>query len=470
MGLLGYPCDMPVLSATVLLLPVAGYADIDAQMERVFRMQKLPSLAYAIVEDGKIRHQRVWGDANLETTAKANTETVYEIGSMSKQFTAAAILLLQEDGKLKLDDTLEQHLPKCPELWKSITIRQALSHTAGLKEYLATFSAIRTETLRSDDMIAKMATMPLDFEPGTAWSYSNLGYLVATLIVERHAGKKLDEFLKERIFTPLKMDNTSSSQPDKVIANRARGYTFTGKEYRNAPIINPSLASGAGYLLSTLGDIAKWEAALQQGKVFKQTESQTEFFKEVNFKSGQGSGYALGWFVGQDKGRPVIEHGGNTVGFSVNLFRLPKEKLAIVTLTNGGGFNPGTANRQALVSLEPSYNPSIRKETDPTPRQTAELALLLRRWARANYDESMFDPSYSSMLKTLRGTSLRQAFVGIGKSLKTVRYLDEETSGDQRRARYALELANATMVMEIGWTKADKIIDFDVLFVVPKTQ
>jgi len=461
---------MSALAAVLLLSPVADYGDVDALMERAFRGQRLPSLAYAVIEDGKIRHRRVWGKANLETEVPASVDTVYEIGSMTKQFTAAAILMLQEDGKLKVDDTLEQHLPNCPEGWKKITIRQALSHTAGLKDYLATFSPLRTEPVRSDEILAKMGPMPLDFTPGGSWSYSNRGYLAASLIVERYAAKSLEEFLKERIFAPLEMNSTSASQPDRVIKHRARGYFPAANDYRNAPVINPSLASGAGHLISNLNDLAKWEAALQSGKVFKRPETQAEFFREVALADGAGSGYALGWFVSQDRGRPLIEHGGNTVGFSVNLFRLPEEKLAVVTLTNGGGFGPAALNRRAVAMLRPSYDPFLRRENDPDPRQTASLAAMFRRWSRQNYDESMLAESLRGTMKTLRGTALRQGFVQIGKSLKAIRFLDDERVGGQRRARYAFDMGQGYAIIELGWSEDGKVADFDQLYAMPKTE
>jgi len=272
---------------------------VDRVMAERRKLTRTPSVAYAVVRNGKVIHVRAIGDANLETISPAKRETLYEIGSMTKQFTAAGILKLVDEGKVNLDDPISKYLRDLPEGWKKLTIRQCLSHTAGLKDHLVSFSALRTEPVRASDIYAKLGPLKLDFEPGTAWSYSNTGYVVATEIIESVSGETYGKFLKTKVFDPLGMKHTTVSDPDRMIPNRVRGYQLTANGYRNAPVINPTLASGAGNLLSTVDDLARWEAALETGKILK-PETMKAFLEPVNLTSGRSSGYSLGWFIKQD--------------------------------------------------------------------------------------------------------------------------------------------------------------------------
>jgi CubicO group peptidase (beta-lactamase class C family) len=230
----------------------SAIGQVDSLMQLYVRQSAIPSLTYAIVQDGKVVHARSFGYSDLENRVSATRASRYEIGSMTKQFTAAGIFLLQQEGKLSIEDRLDKHLKNLPDAWKSLTIHQCLSHTAGLKDYLATFSALRTDPVATDEIIKRMGTMALDFTPGSAWSYSNTGYLLMSQVIEAKSGQKYPQFLTERFFKPLGMTSTSTSDPDTVIPNRARPYAWTGKGYTNRPVINPSLAKGAGELVQIL--------------------------------------------------------------------------------------------------------------------------------------------------------------------------------------------------------------------------
>ena len=439
---------------------------VDRVMAERRKLTRTPSVAYAVVRNGKVIHVRAIGDANLETISPAKRETLYEIGSMTKQFTAAGILKLVDEGKVNLDDPISKYLRDLPEGWKKLTIRQCLSHTAGLKDHLVSFSALRTEPVRASDIYAKLGPLKLDFEPGTAWSYSNTGYVVATEIIESVSGETYGKFLKTKVFDPLGMKHTTVSDPDRMIPNRVRGYQLTANGYRNAPVINPTLASGAGNLLSTVDDLARWEAALETGKILK-PETMKAFLEPVNLTSGRSSGYSLGWFIKQDQGRPLIEHGGNTVGFSTDIFRIPEENAAVIVLTNAGGLAGAAWARHAVSALLPKYDPDRNVQTDPNPDLTARLSVTFRKWGRGNYDMSNFAPEFINLLGTARGIGVRQGLVGIGRSVKRVRCLQGESAGGKTVNRYRLEFDGAAVLIEMGFDADGRVADFSQLYDYP---
>jgi CubicO group peptidase (beta-lactamase class C family) len=454
-------------SLPMLTLPAISWSagaskidKVDALMQLYVRQSAIPSLTYSIVEDGKVVRVASYGYADLENQVKASRQSRYEIGSMTKQFTAAGIFLLQQEGKLSVEDRLDKHLKNLPETWKSITIHQCLSHTAGLKDYLATFSALRTDPVAADDIIKRMGTMTLDFTPGSAWSYSNTGYLLMAQLIEAKSGQKYPQFLTERIFKPLGMTSTSASDPDVVIPNRARPYAFTGKAFTNRPVINPSLAKGAGELVSTVDDLTKWASELDHPKILK-PESVAAMQTAFVFNNGRKAGYGTGFFLHRDRGREIIEHGGNTTGMSSEIFRVPSKKLTMIVLTNASGIAPAQTCREALGILDPSWNPLVRTETDPNERRSLELMVTFRKWARGNFDNSAFSPEMMSMLNTTRGLAVRQAFQIFGKMAKTYRYLDGEDYDGHRFDRYAMQIGAVEVPLEFEFDANGKVVSME---------
>jgi CubicO group peptidase (beta-lactamase class C family) len=307
-----------------------------------------------------------------------------------------------------------------------------------------------------------MGKMTLDFPAGSAWSYSNTGYMIATDIIELLSKEPYAKFMKSRIFDPLGMRHTSTSDPTRVIPNRARGY-LPGASVTNAPVINPTLASGAGNLVSTIDDLAKWEASLQTDKLLN-ASMREEFFRPYELSTGKDSGYALGWFVRQDRGRPLIEHGGNTVGFSSELYRVPNENVSIIVLTNSGGIGGAQWGRQAVSALLSSYDPNRRKDADPNRDWTAHLTLTLRKWGKNKLDTTYLSSEFQKLLGTTRGLGTRLGLIQIGKIMERCVYLDGEAKGDYRSNRYRFDLPGASAIFEVQFDKAGMITSFDQLY------
>ncbi len=241
--------------------------NIDDYISARMRRPHIPGLSLAIVRDGRVIKER------------ATKETVYEIGSNTKQFTAAAIMMLVEEDKVRLEDSVTKYFPDAPQTWRGITIRHLLTHTSGIQNHVAvphwldvfrTNLAFETAPLR-DELLKMFFKLPLEFQPGETWAYDNTGYYLLGIIIEKVTGKSYWQFLDERIFKPFEMNATRSTDPQPIIPNRASGYEWKNDHFENRPILLPPIAFSAGSLLSTVEDMAKWDAALSTGKVLKQS-------------------------------------------------------------------------------------------------------------------------------------------------------------------------------------------------------
>src|SRR6185503_5682934 len=202
--------------------------------------------------------------ADVELNAPATENTVYQWASVSKQFTATAIMLLAQDGKLKLEDSISRHYPDSPSTWKDVTIRHLLTHTSGIKSYTSLpnfFKSIRKD-YEPDELIGLVKDLPLDFEPGEKWEYCNTGYYLLGLVIEKVSGKSYAQFLKERIFDPLKMSTARLNHQFEIIANRATGYDNRSNGLWRSEFVSPTQPFAAGALVGTVLDLAKWDAAL----------------------------------------------------------------------------------------------------------------------------------------------------------------------------------------------------------------
>lgn len=308
---------------------------IDAAAAEVLASTGVPSLSVAVVAGGKVAYVRAYGRARLEPAMEATPAMQYSIGSVSKQFTAALMLLLAQDGKLRLDEPVGKYLP---DLTRSgeVTIRQVLSMTSGYQDfwpedYLMT-SMMKPTT--PGKILAAWGKKPLDFDPGTQWQYSNTNYVIAGRIAEIAGGKPLLEQLQERIFRPLKMTGVLNSDANRLPATDPTGY------YRHALApLRPSQPGGAGWMFAagelamSPGDLALWNISLMD-RTLLQAASYDEMFSEVTLKNGKGTGYGLGVDVGERGGRKYVAHSGEVSGFVAQNTVLPEDKVAITVLTN----------------------------------------------------------------------------------------------------------------------------------------
>lgn len=335
---------------------------IKAQMD----LQKIPGLSIAVVRNGEIVKTKGYGVANIELNVPAKPETVYQSGSMGKQFTATAVMMLVEEGKIALDDKFNKYFPDSPESWNNITVRNLLTHTAGTTDYPKDFDFRRDYT--EAELLKIAQAISLAFAPGEKWSYSNIGYVTLGILISKVTGKFYGEFLRERIFKPLGMTSARIISEADIVPNRAAGYRMLKSELKNQEWVSPSMNTTAdGSLYLTVLDVAKWDAALYTERLLKKS-SLDQMWTPVKLNSGETRPYGFGWSFGDLRGRKIIEHGGAWQGFTSHIARYVDEKLTIIVLANRAGANPGNI-AHGIARLYSSERASIKhKEVQVDPR------------------------------------------------------------------------------------------------------
>jgi CubicO group peptidase (beta-lactamase class C family) len=303
-----------------------------------------------VAENGKIIYEKGFGLANMEWKIPNEPNTKFRLGSITKQFTALAILQLVEQGKLKLDVPISTYLPDYSKTnGDKITIHQLLTHTAGIPNYTSFpnfFSDISRNPYTPEAFVKIFSDLPLEFKPGEKFAYSNSGYFVLGYIIEKVTGKTYEQYLQDNIFTPLKMNNSGFDHHDIILANRATGYERKERStnnYVNSSYIDMSLPYAAGSLYSTVEDLYLWDQALYTEKLLSANSKKLLFDKYINTRFSDTSYYGYGWFIEEasidktDKKVQIIEHGGGINGFNTLISRIPSSKDLILLLNNTGG-------------------------------------------------------------------------------------------------------------------------------------
>jgi len=294
-----------------------------------------------VARDGNVVFDKAYGMANVELDVPNTPDTKFRLGSITKQFTAASILLLEERGKLKIDDRVKTYLPDAPMSWDRITIYNLLTHTSGIPNFTALpdYNTIKLSSRSADAAVAAVRDRPLDFGPGEKMSYSNTGYIVLGDIIEKVSGQSYEQFVTENIFMPLGMKDSGYDSNTAIIKHRASGYIKQPSGYINASYIHMSIPFAAGALYSTTHDLLKWEQALFAGKVVSKAslERMTTPFK---------NDYAFGLVSALVKDRRVITHSGGIDGFNTTMTYYPDTRTVVIVLSNVNGRIPDQAAAQ----------------------------------------------------------------------------------------------------------------------------
>jgi D-alanyl-D-alanine carboxypeptidase len=319
--------------AALLLVPSHARADrVDKYLKAQMQQHRIPGLALKVIRDGKVAKTAAYGRANLELDVPTRPETVFEIGSVTKQFTAAGILLLAQEGKLSVDDKISRHFKDMPPAWDDVTIRHLLTHTSGIKSYTGLDGFQLWRHLTQAQFIKAIGAQPMESQPGDAWKYCNTGYNLLGYIIENVSGMNYWDFMGRRIFGPLEMHSTTNRLPSLVIPDRASGYEQTNHVWINRDS-DLTEVFAAGAIASTVGDLAKWNAALD-GERLLSAASKAQMWTPTKLNDGKATKYGFGWNVDTLEGHINIGHGGSTSGFSASIQRFPDDNLAVIILSN----------------------------------------------------------------------------------------------------------------------------------------
>ncbi|MDR3714280.1 MAG: serine hydrolase [Puia sp.] len=323
----------------------------DAFIERQMREAHITGLSLAVVENGKVVKASGYGSANVENRVPATARTVYKIASVSKQFLAAGMLLLQQDGKLNITDNLSRYIPEAPVAWKAITLQRLLNHTAGLPLDIPAFDPYKVQT--DSALTRSLFSVPLLFVPGDSLSYSNAAYFVIAEVIRRVSGMPWDVFIGKRILRPLDMTATRTTTTTELVADRARGYNVKKGITTNAEdwiAVRPS-----GAFLSSVMDMAKWDIALY-GSGILTAESKRQLWSPAKGNTGWEAAYGLGWGLSPFQGHKRVFHNGGLPGFSADFERFVDDRLMVIVLCNTEGIDAG----MLAVTIAGFYNKELQ--------------------------------------------------------------------------------------------------------------
>ena len=334
-----FACPLFVCATLVAQSSIDG--DVREYVKSEMERQHIPGLALLVTRDGKIVRSEGFGLANVELQVLVKPETIFQSGSVGKQFTATAVMMLVEAGKIGLNDPLTKYFPEAPPNWKNVTVRELLSHTGGFGDYPKDFNFRKDWT--EPQLLKLVESIPLAYPPGTKWEYSNLGYLTLGILIHRVSGEFYGDFLQQRLFQPLGMQTTRIISEADIVPNRAAGYRLVKGELKNQEWVAPAMNTTAdGSLYFSIVDLSKWDAALYEGKLLKRSSFDL-MWTPVKLKDGQANkaGYGFGWFIEERNGHRCIHHDGSWQGFETAIDRYVDDHLSVVALTNLAGAKPG---------------------------------------------------------------------------------------------------------------------------------
>ena len=382
--------------ALVLLLPplrLAGQASDTAAINRYVQAelnrQRIPGLSLAVLMGDRVLMSRGYGFANVELRVPASDSTIYQSGSMGKQFTAALVEMLVGQGRLRLDDPIVRWFPEGASVWQGITVRHLLTHTSGIAEYTdSTFDYRKDYT--EDELVKFAASRPLDFRPGERWSYSNTGYVLLGALIHRVSGRFYGDLLRDSVFKPLGMNDSRIISEADIVPNRADGYVLDDSVLKNQEWVAPMLNTTAdGALYFTIRDLAKWAVALNHGRVPNQAALDTAW-TPVRLNDGATYPYGFGWGIFNQRGHLRIAHTGSWQGFKTVIARYPESRITVIVLGNLAQAQVG-AIAYAIAGMLDTTLAAPHLTTWSGPQPPAAIPSLLRDVV-ANADSARITP------------------------------------------------------------------------------
>ncbi len=433
-------------------------ASFDSILSKEFKATE-PGTAAIVVHKGKVIYKKAIGMADMELNVPLQPDMIFRIGSITKQFTAVAILQLAEQGKLSLQDDIKKYMPELP-FKETITIEHLLNHTSGIKSYTNKpdfVSKMRTD-MKPMEIIQLTTGDSLEFKPGTKWNYNNTGYIMLGYIIEKITGKTYEEYVQQHLFAPAGMSNSYYGSETKIIKNRAKGYEKEGTQIKNSDYISMTLPYAGGSLLSTVEDLWKWNKALYSYKLIKK-ESVDKAITPYTLPDGTSTNYGYGLSLSKVQSSNAIEHGGGIPGFLTDAMYLPTEDVFVAVFGNCGckGMEDITAKLAAVA---------IGKPYKFTPIAVAEATAKQYEGVYTNAaGEERIIRLVNGKLTSQRGSGTQLALLPVEKDL----FMFENSLSSllfQRTASGAISgILYKSRQEEMNWTKTSKPLPAATTFV-----
>jgi CubicO group peptidase (beta-lactamase class C family) len=445
---------LTIATAISAIAQDAATTRVDEFIKTEMEKQKIPGVSLAVVKDGKPLIVKGYGFSNLEHQVPVKPETIFQSGSVGKQFTAMAVMLLVDEGKINLDEKIGKYLGDVPESWANITVRHLLSHTGGLTDYPKDFDFRKDYT--EDEILKRAKEIPVAFKPGEKWQYSNLGFVTLGIMIGKVTGKFYGDFLQERVFKPLGMTTARILNEADIIPNRASGYRLVNGEVKNQAWVSPAINTTAdGSLYLTALDMIKWDDALANGKLLKKS-SYDEMWTPIKLNDGKTHPYGFGWALRSVNGKRVIEHGGAWQGFKAHIARFPENKLAVIVFANLIQTNQARLANGVAAIIDPELKP--KPMIDPDPAFTAKTKELLLAVLDGKPDMSRFTPE---MQTALTGQQDRlTAFLKTMGTMQGFNLMERTENSDGVRYRYQVVYTGMNLYLSMAVNKEGKISGF----------
>lgn len=459
---------MKTLIVFLVLFVAVGSAcgdAIDRYVESQLKQRNVPGISIAVARNGKLEKARGYGLADVELNVPATARTVYQWASVSKQFTAEAIMLLAHEGKLRLEDAIARHYTNAPAAWSNVTVRHLLNHTSGIKSYTSVPDFFRTlrKDYQAEELIGLVRDLPLDFEPGERWAYNNTGYYLLGLIIENVSGNSYADFLATRIFKPLGMSTARVNHQFEIIADRATGYDNRSNSLWRSEFVSPTQPYAAGALVGSVLDLAKWDAALYTDKLLP-TSVREEMWTSTRLNDGESRQYGYGWETGEIRGHRFVGHGGGIHGFSTYILRLVADQLTVIVLMNAGSAPEALARGIAGQYVSGLTLATLTPQTDPHPAVSQRIEQCLAELADKR-DSEMITPQFREGFS--RSRRRHGALVEDLKDKKAFTFVisEDPPQANDRIARfssYRLATGKGARFYTFGLTQDDKIASMEI--------
>lgn len=440
---------------------------VDSYVKTEMAREHIPGLALGVYREGQIIKAQGYGLANVELNVPVKPESIFQSGSVGKQFTATAVMMLVEEGKVGLEDSVTKYFPGAPASWQPIKIRNLLSHTSGLAEYESDEKTkpggpinLRAD-MSEDDLVKIIETFPLDFQPGEKWAYRNTNYVLLGVMIHKLTGQFYGDFLQDRVFKPLGMTSTRIISEADIVPNRSAGYRLVKGELKNQEWVSPTFNSTAdGALYFNVLDLAKWDGALYTEKLLKRSSfDQMWTVARLNDGKPNKANYGFAWGVNQMNGHKVIEHGGAWQGFTTHIARYVDDKLTVVVLTNldAGHSSPWKIAHHVAGLYNPALMPpELKPIEDKEPQVTAFFRAVLEKIAAGKADPEDFAPRFRAELFPNDIQEWTASLKDLGE-FKSLELLERKEEGGERKCTYRATFGESKIVLRISLDPDNKI-------------
>lgn len=432
---------------------------VDEYMKTEMASQRIPGVAVAVIDHGKVVLAKGYGLANVEHGVPVDAQTIFQSGSLGKQFTAALIMLLVEDGKLSIEDTLAKYFPTAPEPWRAVTLRQLLTHTSGIPDYEdSSFDLQRNYT--EEELLRYAFALKPEFAPGSRWNYSNTGYMLLGFIAQRATGTSYQELLQNRVFRPLGMKTARTINEADIVPRRAGGYRLVDGELKNQEWVAPILNTTAdGCLYFSLTDLIAWDQAWRSGALLSK-ESWAQVLAPVRLNSGKTYPYGFGIGLGEVNGQKVQRHGGAWQGFKAYRARYLDDDFSILVLANLAEADPGRLSNAVAAIVSPKTVQVRSPLANQEPAVTERLRRILADAAAGKLSPTEFAYVRAGFFPDV-SAAYAKALKELGEPQR-ISIFERLEMGDDIVYGCEVGFASGTFTVRLGIASDDKISIFAI--------